>query len=415
MKIKKFIVIALLIILLFSLSGCYDERGIEDLAYATALGLDIEEEGISLTFQFSIPSSGESGSESSNQSTKTQNITVKCSSINSGITLVNSYISKEVNLSHCKAIIMSEKLAESGISEYLDTLSTLIEIRPDCNIIISKCTAKDFIENAKPFAEALSARYYEVSLKSSDYTGVTTATKLTNFSSDIKSTYTQGFAILGGISTNMNSSNSQSSIATQTNKKTNSDMEYKAGELPIENSNKAETFGTAVFYNDRLVGELNGLETICHLIVTNKLDTCIISIPSPFNLNSTVDLHITRVQNTDIDLEIVNGTPLIYVNVFLEGFGVSLDENTNYNSLESITILNNYAEEYIKNQIENYLYKTSKEFNSDIASFGKYALKKYSTWDKWIYSNWLKNYKYSFFAVTVEANIKTGYEYNKSP
>lgn len=410
MKIKKFIVIALLTITLFSLSGCYDERGIEDLAYATALGLDIEEEGISLTFQFSLPSSGESGSESSNQSTKTQNITVKCSSINSGITLVNSYISKEVNLAHCKAIIISEKLAEKGIFEYLDTLSTLIEIRPDCNIIISKCPAKDFIQNSKPFAEALSARYYEVALKSSNYTGFTTATKLSNFSEDIKSTYAQGFAILGGISTNMNSGDSQ------TGSKTNSDMEYKAGELPIdEKSNRAETFGTAVFYNDRLVGELNGLETISHLIVTNKLDTCIITIPSPFNFNSTIDLHINRTKNTDINLEIVNGTPLIYINIYLEGFGVSLDENTNYNSKESIKTLNNYAEEYITTQIENYLYKTSIEFNSDIASFGKYALQKHTTWDKWINSNWLKNYKYSFFVVNVEANIKSGYEYNKSP
>lgn len=408
MKTKSFLILCILLIILTSLSGCYDARGIEDLAYATALGLDVSEsKTLSLTIQISIPSSNsESGSS---QSSKTDNITVECTSINSGISLINSYMSKQVNLSHCKVIVISEELASQGISEYLDTLANNIEVRPDCNVIISKCKAKDFIKDASPSIEALTARYYEVALKSSEYTGYTTSTKLSDFIGDIKNSFIQGNTILGGL-------NTANTINQNENSYNGEDGSYMANETPIENSNNnVETFGTAVFYDDKLVGELNGLETIFYLMVTNNLKSCTISIPDPFNINSNIDLHIDRKKNSKIDVDFINDSPYISIEVFLEGYGLSLDESIDYNSTEDINILNKYAEQYIKLQLENYLYKTSKEFNSDISGFGKYALSKYLTWDEWIDSNWLGNYKNSFFNVKVNVNIKSGAEFNKSP
>ena len=135
---KNLLILIIMLTCLFNLTGCYDAHGIEDLAYATAIGLDVSDNNtLSLTLQFSIPSSN-SDSESS-QSKKTDIVTIPCSSINSGISLINSYISKQVNLSHCKVIILSEELCKNHISTYLDTLSNHIEIRPDCKIIISKC------------------------------------------------------------------------------------------------------------------------------------------------------------------------------------------------------------------------------------------------------------------------------------
>lgn len=176
-----------------------------------------------------------------------------------------------------------------------------------------------------------------------------------------------------------------------------------------------ETFGTAVFYDDKLVGELTGMETICYLLVTNKLKTCTISIPDPFTSNSSIDLRINKKKNSKIDLEFINGSPYISIEVFLEGFGLSLDEDTNYSSSDDINTINRYTEEYIKIQLENYLYKTSKELNSDISGFGKYALSKYLTWEEWIDSNWLENYKNAFFDVKVNMYVNSGYEFNKAP
>ena len=63
----------------------------------------------------------------------------------------------------------------------------------------------------------------------------------------------------------------------------------------------------------------------------------------------------------------------------------------------------------MNDKIHTYLYKVSKEFNSDIDGFGKYAVKNFLTWDDWINYNWLDNYKNSFFEVNVNTDVKSGY------
>ena len=405
---KIFLFIFTLIFCLTFLSGCYDARGIEDMAYATALGLDISEtNNLYLTLQFSIPGSGSSSDSGSSQSSKTDTTTVECSSINSGLSLINSYISKEVNLSHCKVIIFSEKLASFGLNDYIDTLSNNIELRPDCNVIISRCTAKEFIEKASPSIETLTARYYEVALKSNEYTGYTTATTYARFISDVKNKFTQGSAILGGLNYGENFSENEPFVGM--------DSQYKAGSTPISDVNNVETFGTAVFFNDKIVGELNGIETIYHLLISSKLQSCTLSIPSPFDSTSNIDLQVRQKKNTKINLSMVNGSPYISVSVFLEAHGLTLNENIDYSSRENNFLLENYARDYLKLQLESYLYKTSKSFNSDIDGFGKYALSKYLTFDEWDKSSWLENYKNAFFDVSVNISILSGSEFDKSP
>lgn len=246
---KKFLCLFLILsICMFSLTGCYDAKGIETLSYAIAIGLDVGENNIlNLSIQFATPSAGgdsESGSSQSDTSTITS---IECSSITSGINLINSYISKQVNLSHCKVIAISEELAEKGISEYIYTLINNVEVRPNCNIIVTRCDALTFLENAKPTLETLTARYYEAALQSGEYTAYTSDIQLNDFYSALKSTHTQPIAILSGVNTEQTHANSQ-----YTNK-FNIDSSYKANETPINDKTSLECMGLAIFREDKLV------------------------------------------------------------------------------------------------------------------------------------------------------------------
>lgn len=103
-------VILFLILVAVSLTGYDDERGLETMAYVVAVGLDKGETNtLKLSMQFAVLET--SGAQNSSQAQKSTTSTVECDSINSGITLLNSYIGKTVNLSHCKAIVVSEELA----------------------------------------------------------------------------------------------------------------------------------------------------------------------------------------------------------------------------------------------------------------------------------------------------------------
>lgn len=103
----------LLILVTFICSGYYSKQDINDLAYVVAIGVDVgENNDLKLSFQLSIPSKNTSDSDSSS-SPDTVIDTIESSSIESGISLANGYISKKLNLSHCKVLVLSEKIASA--------------------------------------------------------------------------------------------------------------------------------------------------------------------------------------------------------------------------------------------------------------------------------------------------------------
>lgn len=406
-KLLKFICLFLIFsILLFSLSGCYNEYNIDHLAYAVALGIDFGENNkLKISFQLSIPGgeSSSSGSSSSSQSDSSVINSVECSSIDSGINLLNSYISKEVNLSHCKVIVFSEEFAYSGLSESIHTLMNNVQVRPDCNIIISRCSAEYFLTNSKPVLEKLAARYYEVAPSSSDYTGYTENITLSKFFSDLKDTSAQCYAILGGV--HEDSTKDINSTKSPTEK----DSDNKANETLTDSKTTIENMGLAVFFSDKLVGELTGIESVCHQIITNKLNTCNISIANPFEEGKTLSLRIRLSNKTKNNVKLTSSGPYISSKISVEARILTMDENMQYLNPKNIEILEKYINSYLEAQLYQYLYKVSKEYNSDIDAFGKYALKNFKTWNDWINYSWLENFKDSFFNVSVETKVKSGF------
>lgn len=196
-KLKYIALFLIFSVSLFSLSGCNSNLNIDNLAFTVALGLDVGENNkIKVSFQLSVPGSESAGSGSAQSDSSIVN-TIECSSIDAGINILNTYLSKEVNLSHCKVIVFSEEFAYLGISEALYSLMNNIQIRPDCNIIISRCTAEYFLNNSKPILEKLSAKYYEIAPSSSEYTGYTDNVTLSEFFSEYTDSLSECHGILG--------------------------------------------------------------------------------------------------------------------------------------------------------------------------------------------------------------------------
>ncbi len=108
-----------------------------------------------------------------------------------------------------------------------------------------------------------------------------------------------------------------------------------------------------------------------------------------------------------INVKLINGSPYISVKLKLEAKILSLDESSNYITELRLNDISNSANQYITNLISDYLYKTSKEYESDINQFGKYTLKLFSTTNDFENYNWLENYKNSFFDVNIDTNVQS--------
>lgn len=182
---------------------------------------------------------------------------------------------------------------------------------------------------------------------------------------------------------------------------------------PIESKNNVESMGLAVFRGNKLVGELNNLETLCHLIVTNNLKNATINVTNPFEPSNNISFYINLNKKTKKKVSLVNNYPFIECEIWLTGNIPTIYSSIDLSNENCMNTLNKALSDNIKAHVLSYLYKTSKSLKSDIVGFGEYLLPQYSTWQDWLDSDWENNYQNSFFKVTVHSELQSGYLYNK--
>ena len=279
-----------------------------------------------------------------------------------------------------------------------------VQLRPTANIVISRTDAKYYIENSTTNLEVLPTSYYEVFPNSSKFTGYSTDSNLGNFFNAFNSDTSEASGILGGI---INSDKeSYHNYAPQ------SPLDYgnmKSNESAISGERGAENLGLAVFKDDRLVGELNGIETVCYSLISNKINSFFITVENPNDYENFVDLNIYRNHITKKKVSIINNSPYITLDLNLDGRISSVKDDINYLSNEYLEAVSISAENYLKQQMYNYLYKTSKKYKSDISGFGRNALTNFITTKDFEKFNWADNYQNAFFKVNCNISVKSGY------
>mgnify|MGYP004454835707 FL=1 len=401
--IKKIFILVIILMLILVFHDSYTYFNIDNLAFVNAIGIDLaDNNNYKISFQFTKPST------STNASSSSENIpiinTVETYSISTAINLMNSYLGKELNLSHCKLIVFSEKVAVRGIADDIYTLVNNIQIRPSSNIVITKTDAKYYLENSKPSLENLFTTYYEIFPNSSEYTGYLSNITVGSFFDLLVSKTANPCAILGGsISTNENDLDIYAPSSPENS------GNIKSNETSISGKRGSENIGLAVFKEDKLIGELTAIETVCYSILSDSVNGFLITIPNPENSEKYLDVYLLNDNKPKIKVNIINGTPYITIDCCFTGKLYSISQDSNY--MDS-NVLNNISEavnSYIKTQLSSYLYKTSKEFESDINGLGKFALSSFTTTTEFDNYDWLSNYKNAFFNINVDSNMSSGF------
>ena len=365
--------------ILFTLTGCYDSTGIENFYYIVAIGIDKSEKDedlISLHVQNAKPSGSSSGSTS--QSNESKIYSVDCKTIESGINILNNYLNKKINLSHCSAIVFSEEVAKKGIKDFINTLGNDTEVRSTCNVIISSESAYDLLDNVTNSSDSFSSRLYDYILNSVDYTGYTIDSTFNSFSSHINNNQTQATAIYG-----------------------------------LVNDKTVQNFGAAVFKNGSMVGSICALETMAHLMVTNHLEACMISLTNPFDENGVIDVNLRKVKSPEVSVKLENNTPFIKINLSLQGSINSSGEEFDYTNPGNIQKVETSCNQYIEALINTYLNKIVKEYHSDIVGFGGMLSSKYLTLDDFEKIHWNDIFENSNYEIHVHTQITSSQLLNK--
>jgi spore germination protein KC len=399
------------------LSGCYDRREVDDLTYVIAIGFDKgKTNALRMTLQYVIPTAlgGEKGGSGGGGaggggSQALEELTVETPTIFAGLNMANNFIGKQINLSHAKIAVFSQELAKSGrMHEYIHAMERGREFRPNLYIAVSRCSPEDYLKSVRPKQEADPARYYEKKFLTYLFTGFSAHTILSKFYFQQESLSQKPVAALVGLGTYKSTNDFDPSRTTAALKDRNVPLEgdYLAGDIPKTGDLQAEVMGLAVFDGKRMVGELDGQESIYYLMVTNEYNYSFMSFNDPNAPNEYVVLSVKKARNTACNVEINNDRPKVNLKVKLEADILSIQSGINYEQDGQRKTLEKSIELFLKNEITRFLEKTSGKFQSDICGIGKNVKGRFLTWSEWEKFKWLEKYKNAYFNVNVELKIR---------
>ena len=427
---KKFIIILILFVVFITFiagfSNSYISRRIEHLAYVLVLGIDKGEKArLKISTQFINVSSSSSGASSDSS----QIVLTSCeaNSIFSGLNLLNSYIGKEINLAHCSVVVFSEEIAKEGISSEIYSLINNEEIRSSANIVVTNCKAYDYINNSKPNLENLTSKYFDTFDITSKLTGYFSNITLGDFFNNLSESNSDPIAVLGGLNStarseeNKSSSNSSEESSSSSNsgnsdningETSNSNLSSQdveeqekqeietnqnnlvAGKSSIVGGRGTENLGLAIFSGDKYIGELTVWESICHSLITNSIDTCIISVEDPLVENKQLEIQLSPNKKSKITSNIENGAININIELNLIANIISLNSNINYEDTDTINKISAATQNRLNDELNKYFHKTTRKYNVDIDKYYLSILKYFpyqKNFDDFNYKEKLKN------------------------
>lgn len=387
---------AILLSIAMLFSGCNGARESDEVAYIIAIGLDkAEEKGmVTVTYKIAKPSV-ESSKESGGDAFIISNT---ATTIAESLNLLNSMIASKPSLSHTKVLVLGEELSRQGLTEIWGSLLRYREYRGSMFVLISRGTAKQFLEESKPATNMSPSKYLETMLDSGAETGYFLPTSFHQFYLRVKSRSAQPYATLVAI--NPKDSKGQAAVPKVPGGKIDG---YIAGEFAREGGTPAEFAGTAIFSGDKMVGMLSTTETRMLSMLLGVFSRGFLSVEDPLDPTSFVNVNLRLGSSPKIKAAFKEGHPLITVKILLEGEFTNITSGINYEEESYLKLIESQISNVLQQEMVN-LIKRTQELNSDVAGFGYYMHPLFSNTQDFFDYNW--NEKYSQAEVHVEINTK---------
>ena len=342
---KMSLYIALIISIIF-LTGCWDYSEIEDLAIASGMAIDIDEDGfyiINVEIVDIKPTT--TGIDLAPIIIETRGKTIF-----EALRNIISTSLKRISWNHASYVVISKEAAERGISSLLDWIARHPEARLTLHLLISReNTAKEIILKEKEFSK-IRALEFEKFVKSSEYLS--------------KFPHVEVYELINKIE-----SKDHYPIIPTTNL------------IDVNNETHSQMKGSAYFIEDKLAGFFDPMETMKYLFITNKIKGGVLVIPTDKKNNTQVSLDILK-NNTEtyIDFKDENILITLKVNTVVSIAEVS-DGNINYSDIEGRKLLKKQAENYLEEEIKTFIQNVQENLGIDVFSFGDKIKKRYpSTW-----------------------------------
>lgn len=368
MKIKKIV----LIILILLLTGCYDNKELNDIAILTATEINKADDNYIINAQVVNP-------QAPDKSTNIQAPFIIYTG--TGKTIQEAYRNIKLSSSrylypeHLQILIINEKVAKEDITQILDFYLRDPAIRTEFNVLIGK--NENILETTTPIDQISSSSILKTLETNNRFLGVSNLTTLNE---------------LTIMSLNPNTEIILPSIEID-NRIEESDNTENTNNTKISSMYKLS--GLAVFKDNKLLDYLSDSSSISYNIIKNKIDSSIITYEC--DKNKYLSAEIIKSNS-----KIITQNQKISININIDTTINESSCNLKLNDNKNLKKLENDLENYLNNKISNDINEITNKYNSDVFGFLDEIYKHdYKTYLK-VKDNW-----YDGIYQNIKVNINT--------
>jgi spore germination protein KC len=370
----RVISLILVILLVFSLTGCWNAREINELALVLSVALDKTDDGFKVTAQMAkpetyskTPSGGGGGAE---KEKPFWIITGTGKTIFNAVRNMASISSRRIVWSHIKVIIIGEELAKNDIQEIFDFFSRNAELRFRTWIAVTPGEAGKILEIV-PIMEKDPSLNIEKITEKTNLIGSACGIMLKDFLEDYMDPY-------------LNPVTSRIVLTEQDSKPT----------VKLE--------GGTVFNDNKMVGWLQENETRGFLWIENKIDGSIRAVNCPYD-GLLVTLEI-KSGKTKFKSEIVKGIPHYTITAKATAKLTEKACLTEFTNPKALHDLEKTLASAIQDDIQSTV-DAAQNLNSDFIDFSGILHRQHKKdWNK-MSSDWTKLFKKAEVKIQVDVRI----------
>ncbi|MCB2305341.1 Ger(x)C family spore germination protein [Clostridium estertheticum] len=334
---KKIVsIIFIIIICPIILCGCWNYREIDTLAIVAGMALDkdtVTNKYILTTEVITTQAQGVSSIISS------QIFTTEGDSVFSAVRDAIEKTGLRLFWSDSKVVIISDSIAREGITPAIDWTNRSNFVRPDMWLLVSKGNTASEILKTKVKINEVTSFHLDDTMNSWKI-----LSKFTN-------------SMVWSFIDELSSPGKSEAVTTVENKVSDGTI------LPLVE-------GCAIFKSDKLVGYIDGNETLYMLMIKNKIKQGLITLinVSGSNTNVTLELNDNRTKLTPI---YNNGLVSMIIDVYPILSIHEIQGTKDFMKEENLETLQSEAEKKIGSQIQTLISKLQKDYDSDVLDFGE--------------------------------------------
>ena len=370
MKIKKII----LLFTIFILTGCYDNKELNDIAILTATEINKIDNNFIINAQVVNPQAPD---KSSNIEAPFIIYTGTGKTIQEAYRQIKLSSSRYLYPEHLQIVIINENIAKEDITQILDFYLRDPSIRTEFNVLIGK--DENILSTTTPIDQISSSSILKTLETNNRFLGVSNLTTLDELT--IMSLNPNTEIILPSIK--IDSINDESDTTENTNSTKVNSM-YKLS-------------GLAIFKDNKLLDYLTNNESLSYNIIKNHISSSIITYECENDKYLSAEIISSK-------SKITTKNKKINIDINIKATINESACNLNLNNNNNLKLLESNLSTYLKNNISKDINTIRSKYNSDVFGFLDEIYKHdYKTYLK-VKDNWY-NDTYKTIPINVNTNI----------